>query len=198
MKPYLIFDIEIKRTITEVAEELKLPDERMAFAYPHKLGFGVAVVFNSKTEEYLIFQSAKGLADYLLNFDGILVSFNGVRFDLPVLLDEIDIDTYRELMIKPHHDILQDFYARVGGKFRVGLDNLSRNTIGKGKTGNGADAPLLFQQGRIDELIDYCRNDVLITKLVYEFGMEQGYIQYWDSQNNRCSRMPVDWGDHNE
>jgi DEAD/DEAH box helicase domain-containing protein len=195
MRPYLVFDIEIKRTITEVAKELKLPDERMAFAYPQKLGFGVGIIYNSLSDEFLVFKSAREFALYLLKFGGLLVSFNGARFDLPVLLDEIDIDTFRGLMAKPHLDILRDFYGRVEGRFRVGLDNIAKNTIGKSKTGNGADAPFLFQQERWDELIDYCRNDVVITKEIFEFGFEQGYIHYLDTQTGRVCRMEVDWSE---
>jgi DEAD/DEAH box helicase domain-containing protein len=196
MKPYLVFDIEIKKTLGQVATELKLSDERMAFSYPHKLGFGIGVVYNSITDEYLTFNSAKEMAKYLLENGDFLVSFNGIRFDIPCLLNgEVDIDIFLALQNKPHLDILQNFYANVGGRFRVGLDNIAQNTLGKGKTGNGADAPLLFQQGKIEELIAYCKNDVLITKEIYEFGVEQGFIKYWDNQNNALCRMEVDWGE---
>jgi DEAD/DEAH box helicase domain-containing protein len=198
MIPYLVFDLEIKRTLAEVAKELKLKDEKEAFAYPHKLGFSVGVIYNSISEEYLVFQSARDFAKYLLRFNGLIVSFNGARFDLPVLLDEIDIDTFRALYNLPHIDILQHFYLGVNGRFRVGLDNIAQNTIGKGKTGNGADAPLLFQQGKMEELIAYCRNDVEITKAIYEFGYEQDYIQYLDIQNNKVCRLEIDWAEHYE
>lgn len=193
MQPYLVFDVEIKRTIEEVGRELKLVDEKFAFNYPHKLGFSCGVVYNSVTDEFLAFQSARDFADYLLKYHILLVSFNGVRFDLPVLLDEIDIDTYRELVNRPHLDILQDFYVRVNKNFRVGLDNLAMNTLGKSKTGNGADAPILFQQGKIDELIDYCRNDVVLTKEIFEFGYEQGFIQYYDNFKGEVCRLEVKW-----
>jgi len=193
MQPYLVFDVEVKRTTDEVAKELKLMDGLSAFNYPHKLGFSVGVVYNSVTDEFLAFQTAKDFADYLLKYNFLLVSFNGIRFDLPVLLDEIDIDSYRELENRPHLDILQDFYIRVNKKFRVGLDNLSMNTLGKGKIGNGADAPLLYQEGKFDALIEYCRNDVLLTKEIFEFGYEQGYIQYYDNFKGGVCRLEVKW-----
>ena len=198
MRPFLVFDIEIKRTPREVARELNLKSEGEAFSFPQKMGFGVGIIYNSTTEDYLVFQSAKEFANYLLRFDGLLVSFNGARFDLPVLLDEIDIDTFRALQTKPHLDILQYFYFRVGGRFRVGLDNLAQNTIGRGKTGNGADAPILLREGKMTELVAYCKNDVEITKAIYEFGVEQGYINYLDNQTNKVTKMKVDWSEHDD
>lgn len=193
MIPYCVFDIEVAKTLTEVAKELNLKNEKDAFAYPHKMGFGVGVVYDSISDQFFIFNSAKEMAQFLLHFEGILISFNGKRFDFAVLLDGIDIDTYNVLQGLPHLDILQDFFRGVGGKFRVGLDNIAKNTIGRAKTGNGADAPILFQQGKMDELIAYCKNDVILTRDVFLFGWGHKYIMYWDAQKSIGQVMPVDW-----
>lgn len=193
---YCVFDIEISKTIGQVARELSLRTEGEAFGYPHKLGFSIGVVYSSTTKEYLVFQSAKEMAKYLLDFDGLLVSFNGIRFDLPCLLAEIDIDTYQWLQKKKHLDLLADFYNNVKGRFRVSLNNIAENTIGKVKSGKGEDAPLLFQQGKIGELIEYCKMDVQLTQEIFEFGCQNGYINYYDSQKGEKDEMPVaylDW-----
>jgi DEAD/DEAH box helicase domain-containing protein len=192
---YLIFDVEISKTPKQVMAELGLKDVGEIFNYPHRCGFSVGVVYNSLTKEYLIFKSAREMATYLLNFDGILVSFNGVRFDIPCLLADIDIDTFKGLQRKRHLDILADFYNNVQGKFRVSLNNISENTIMKVKTGNGANAPQLFQDGKWEELVDYCKNDVQLTKEVFEFGCVNGYINYFDKQNGKKEEMSCDWHD---
>ena len=44
------------------------------------------------------------------------------------------------------------------------------------KTGNGATAPLLYQDGRLAELIDYCIEDVRIEKTLFEFIARYGYV----------------------
>jgi DEAD/DEAH box helicase domain-containing protein len=196
MKDWLCFDIEISKTLGQVARELNLRTEGEAFNFPHKCGFAVGVVFNSRTEEYLVFKSAKEMAKYLLENGDFLVSFNGIRFDILCLLNGgVDIDTFLALQHKPHLDLLADFYRRVDGRFRVGLDNMAQNTIGEGKTGNGADAPLLYQSEKWDELITYCENDVRITKQIFWYGSEQGYISYLDNQTNKVCRMDVDWAE---
>ena len=192
---YCVFDLEIAKTLKQAARELDLKDEKEAFAFPHRLGFSIGVIFNSHTTEYVVFQSAKEMARYLLDFDGILISFNGRRFDLPCLLADIDIDTYQALERKPHLDLLAHFYACVKGRFRVSLNNIAENTIKKTKTGNGADAPILFQQGKITELVEYCKNDVEITKEVFEFGLTNGYINYFDQQSGKVEEMSADYAD---
>jgi DEAD/DEAH box helicase domain-containing protein len=193
---YCIFDIEISKTIEQVARELSLKTEGEAFNFPHKCGFSVGVIYSSKSKEYLVFNSAKEMAKYLLDFDGLIVSFNGRRFDIPTLLNDCDIDTFLWLQQKKHLDLLADFYNNVKGRFRVSLNNIAENTIGEVKSGKGADAPLLFQQGKIGELVDYCKMDVQLTLEIFEFGCQNGYINYYDSQKGEKDEMPVtylDW-----
>ena len=54
----------------------------------------------------------------------------------------------------------------VQGLTRAGysLDAIAQaNNLGA-KTGHGAEAPKLWKQGKYQEVIDYCKNDVLITR----------------------------------
>lgn len=192
---YIVFDTEIKKTPKQVMAELGLKSEYEVFNYPHKCGLSVGVVYDSRIKAYVTFKSASEMAKYLLNFDGLLVSFNGKRFDIPCLLDGIDIETFFGLQRKRHLDLLADFYDKVNGRFRVSLNNMAENTIKKVKTGNGANAPILFQEGKWDELVDYCKNDVMLTKEVFEFGVQNGYIFYQDTRSGKVEEMSCDWHD---
>ncbi len=195
---YLVFDIEISKTAQQVMKEAGLKDEREIFNYPHRCGFSVGVVYNSAINTYKVFRSAKEMAKYLIDNKGLFVSFNGKRFDLPCLLNEIDIDTFRELQSRDHLDILADFYQRVNNKFRVSLNNIAQATLKKSKTGTGASAPALFQQGKWDELVAYCTNDVMLTKEIFEYGVHNGYITYYDSQNGVHDEMWVSYSEYLE
>jgi hypothetical protein len=42
---------------------------------------------------------------------------------------------------------------------------------GKAKTGEGAIAPVLWQRGERQEVIDHCMNDVVITKAMLILGL---------------------------
>ena len=55
-------------------------------------------------------------------------------------------------------------------KTRAGysLDALALANLGQAKTGHGALAPELWQQGRYHEVIRYCLNDVWLTKQLFD------------------------------
>lgn len=61
-------------------------------------------------------------------------------------------------------------YDTVPKGFSYSLDAIARMN-GMAKTGNGALAPQLWQQGRHKQVIDYCLNDVRITKAILELGL---------------------------
>lgn len=196
MREYCVFDLETAKTTKEVARELDLDREGHAFKYPHRMMFGCGVLYDSRKKEYIAFKRAEQMASYLLNFKGVLVSWNGKRFDLPVLLPYIDIDVYDKLQAKPHLDMLKDFYARVNGRFRVSLDNCAKHTVGAQKTGSGADAPRLFKEGKWKELLEYCRVDVELTLKILQYGLKNKHIKYWDTHENEVNRMGVSYEDY--
>lgn len=191
MTDYCVFDIETAKRTDEIMRELHLKSVKEIFGFPHRLGFALGVCYESKSKEYLLFDDAKEMADFLLKYKGLIVSFNGKRFDLPVLLPYIDIDVFFALQAKLHLDILEHFYEGVGRKFRVGLNNIAMATLGHGKSGSGADAPTLFQQGKMRELFEYCKQDVLITKDIFEFGIEKAHIRYLDTLTNQTAHLVV-------
>ncbi len=55
-----------------------------------------------------------------------------------------------------------------------GLDGLAEGTLGMQKTGHGAKAPLLYQQGLFGELLSYNLHDVRLTRKLLEFAWESG------------------------
>ena len=58
------------------------------------------------------------------------------------------------------------------------LDDFAENTLGNEfkKTGHGSDAPKLYKDGKYDELLSYNKQDVFITKLLYEHIKNKGYL----------------------
>ena len=43
------------------------------------------------------------------------------------------------------------------------------------------------------KLIDYCRNDVAVTKDLFFFGLEKSHLIYREKKHNRRVRLLVDW-----
>lgn len=80
------------------------------------------------------------------------------------------------------YDLLVEIWAGagLGPEFRFqthagyGLDAVCERNLGLRKTGNGALAPVLWQQGKRGQVIDYCLQDVKMERalldLIREFG----------------------------
>jgi hypothetical protein len=56
------------------------------------------------------------------------------------------------------------------------LDGLAEGTLGLHKSGHGADAPALYEAQKFDELLAYNLNDVRLTRKLFDFLLEYGYL----------------------
>jgi predicted PolB exonuclease-like 3'-5' exonuclease len=116
----------------------------------------------------------------LSRYRSTLVSYNGRAFDLPVL----ELSAFRWGIAAPDHFSdkfgrrhrfgvghldLADWLSNRGAATTAGGLNLLSKLLGKpGKMHvTGADVWQLFQQGKIQEINDYCMYDVLDTYFVF-------------------------------
>ena len=76
---------------------------------------------------------------------------------------------------------MEAVYKELG--FRLSLEHLGIATLSAGKSSNGIQAVEWFRKGEIDKVIEYCKNDVKITKDLFEFGIKNGYLLYTNRQN---------------
>ena len=67
-------------------------------------------------------------------------------------------------------DIFQ--YIQKTTKKAVSLDHMTSTNIGLNKTHNGLHAVSLWQDGDLEELKDYCENDVKITHKLFLHGLK--------------------------
>jgi len=115
-----------------------------------------------------------------------VVGFNTTRFDYRVLSRYTDFD-FRRL---PSLDILEEVRNRLG--YRLSLDHLARASLGAGKSGDGLQALRWWKEGRISEIIAYCRSDVRITRELFLLGRRQGHLLF-HNKAGQAVRVPVDW-----
>ena len=92
----------------------------------------------------------------------------------------------------PTLDILEEVHRSLG--HRLSLGHLAEKTLGEGKTGDGLLALELYATGRWEELESYCRQDVALTRRLFEFGLRHGYLVYQHRQG-MLARLPVDWSE---
>lgn len=175
----LFFDLETQKSFQEVGgrENIKL------------LRVSVAVTFSTATNEFKTYTENDVpalVAD--LKAAGRVIGFNVLNFDYPVL----KYYTQERLSELPTLDLLQDIYNKLG--FRVGLDALANATLGNAarKSADGLQAIRWFREGKLDELISYCRDDVAVTKQLFEFGRDNKFVAYPD-RAGRKQKVNVVW-----
>lgn len=97
----------------------------------------------------------------------LVIGYNNHRFDDPMMRSHgFNINEFKS------YDILANIYAAVGltgaWDYRThggyGLDAVCKANGIEGKSGDGAHAPFDWQDGKKKEVMDYCKNDVQITK----------------------------------
>ena len=101
-----------------------------------------------------------------------LIGYNSGHFDLPILGRYYSGNISR----LPHLDILKIIKESTGSRFK--LNDIAKATIQKEKSGDGLQAVKWFEEGKIDLVKQYCEQDVLVTKEVYEYGRKNGMLYY--------------------
>lgn len=107
-------------------------------------------------------ESLAALADELERFDGPVVTFNGARFDLPVLDRWFNDVLGRSLVVPRHYDLMLEIVHKAGR--RISLNALCLYTYGEQKVPLGDHR----QYGHIwesepERMIEYNRRDLDLT-----------------------------------
>ncbi|MEW6184332.1 MAG: DEAD/DEAH box helicase [Thermodesulfobacteriota bacterium] len=168
-------------------ETQRLADEVGGWGNKHLMRLSVGVVYDSGEERFYDYgeKEVKALIDHLKRFD-LVVGFNVKSFDYGVLKGYSSFD----FSVLPTLDLLEDIFSVLG--FRLSLDHLGLKTLGKQKSGNGLLAVQWFREGQFELLTEYCRQDVILTKALFEFGAEKGHVLF-ESKGGQVVRCPVDW-----
>lgn len=103
-----------------------------------------------------------------------IIGYNQKGFDNPVMNNYYAGD----LNQIPQLDLLEKIHQSLG--YRVKLDDVAKATLGIGKSGHGLQAVEFWKQGKIQELADYCLQDVRVTKDVYLYAKKHGHIRFED------------------
>jgi len=170
----VIIDFETKKSFRETSKH-------------QELGISVACAYDYKKGEYILYEEHELPKLFrLLEQASIVMGYNIDGFDLPVLQAYYpgDVAQFKTF------DLLSDIKSKLGR--RIPLDNCAQATLDKGKTGHGLKAIALYREGKMDELKQYCQDDVEITKDLFEFGVKNGRIYYTDITDKREIRVSWD------
>lgn len=191
---FVYFDVETQRSADEVG----------GWGNIEQLGLAVAVtclttsatraasaargaVESVAEEEFRVFREHESEALWhQLRAADCVVGFNTRGFDFRVLQPYVGFD----LRSLNNLDLMVDLKAVAG--FRPGLDNCCAATLGESKSGGGLQSLQWWREGRHDAVIEYCKQDVSLTRRLHEFGAREGYVKCLDRRGRRRT-LSVAW-----
>lgn len=157
---FVVFDVESKDTVD--------------FSCPERAGYSVVCAYSNV--EGLSFYDEKNierLGALLLRHD-LLVGFGIDGYDIPVLsaLSPHCKEAFAQVRTWDINTAIQQVKGH-----RCRLDDVARATVGRGKNGNGADAPRLWKEGKVAELYTYVTNDVRLETDLFQFVVRHGHVK---------------------
>jgi len=174
----IYLDLETQRSALEVG----------GWQNAHLMMVSVAVAYDSLEDRFYAFaeDQLEKLVRQLSSAD-LVIGFNIKRFDYAVLQPYTPVD----LGQLPTFDLLEEIYTRL--RYRISLDHLAVETLGRQKSGDGLKALEWFKAGKMDMLTEYCKDDVILTRDLFLHGLDKGYLIYREKGHNERLRFPVDW-----
>ncbi len=174
----LVIDIETKNTFQDVGGYDHLTDLKISFVG----------VYSYKQSAYLsFFENELEQLGPILQSAGLIIGFSTNRFDIPIL------NEYFRFNVKAIEslDILDDIEQKLG--HRISLDQLAMTNLKVGKTAHGLEAIKFYNEGRFEDLKNYCLNDVKITKDLYELGIKQGHLLVPTNHGAEIVKVNFNW-----
>ena len=171
------FDLETQRLAEEVG----------GWGNVHLMRLAVGVLYDKVYNGFAVFaeEQVENLIEALRKYD-LVVGFNIKRFDYRVLGAYTGFN-FAEV---PTFDILEYIHQRLG--FRLSLGHLAEQTLGKTKIADGIQAVRWLREGKLDAVVAYCKDDVAITRDLFDFGLNHGYLVY-QTKDGHPVRLPVNW-----
>lgn len=191
---HVVLDVEI----------LKGPDELPGgWEDTHAMGVAVACLWEERTRRMRVYgpNELSELQTRIRQADRV-TGYNVLNFDYPVIwgiekavwLDGVRLGTstaddsvghLKTELLPKTNDLLRRiweslqlnpdrFQAKTHGGYP--LDRVAEATIGAKKIGHGAEAPKWFQQGLVQKVVNYCADDVALTRDLAEFVDRYGYV----------------------
>ena len=173
----VFFDLETQKLFQEVGGR-----------DPSKLLLACGVTFSTTKNDFNVYweNQAQSLIEELKSADKV-IGFNIREFDYEVLRHYMPVFNFSSIRTL---DLLLDISRILN--FRIPLDSLARASLGTTKTADGIQSVEWFRAGEKDKVAEYCKADVDITRRVYEFGRDNGFVYYYSKLGSKL-KVSVKW-----
>jgi hypothetical protein len=199
---YLAFDIETAKV---------LPDNEPDWNSHRPLGISCAATLLGDNNEVLLWhggtdrksptgqmsqQETAGLVEYLatqVQRGYTLLTWNGLGFDLDILAEESGMPEECKRLAVTHVDMMFHILCQLG--HGVGLNAAAKGmgVVGKPEGMNGAIAPVLWAEGRREEVLGYVAQDVRTT-LGLAMACEACGAMRWIARSGKLRSMALPRG----
>lgn len=171
---YMVLDVETRRSAAEAG----------GWNRADRMGVSVAVLYDAGDDSFTTYtQDALPHMFARLREADVVVGFNIARFDYAVLQPFAPY-TLADL---PTLDLLARIKERLS--YRVSLDNVAQASLDEAKSADGLQALRWWQEGKVEEIAAYCRKDVDITRRVYLYGLERGFVLFTNKAGQKVRAM---------
>lgn len=153
-----------------------------------KMGISVAGAFDY-TANKVTFYEEENINTYIheLYSAKLIMGINLTKF-IYRILSNFSANDFSKLKSL---DVLEYFKKRL--TFKPTLEGLFNGTLGiKNIKKNDNYVPMLFKQGRFDEIKSLCNQNIDDLKNLFDFGMTKGYVVYDDTAGQRW-KISVNW-----
>lgn len=176
----LYFDLETQKSANEVG----------GWENTEFMKLAVGVVWDSLEQKYFSYleNEASQLVKKLYTAD-LVVGFNVKKFDYGVLKPYAK-DTGVILGEIITFDMLEDINIKLG--HRLSLNHLAENTLNVEKSADGLVSLQWYKDGKLDKIVEYCKQDVEITRDLFLYGESKGFVKY-KSRSGKIKECNVDW-----
>ena len=173
----LYFDLETQKSAEDVD----------GWGNIHLMGLAVGVVWDSMEQKYFSYleNEASKLVEKLRTAN-LVVGFNVKKFDYGVLQPYADFDLHEITTF----DMLDDIKVKLN--HRLSLNHLAENTLNSKKSADGLISLQWYKEGEIDKIVEYCQQDVKVTRDLFEYGEKHGHIKY-KTRSGVAKDLKVDW-----
>ena len=175
---YVFFDLESQNLFEDVGGRDNI----------EKLLVACAVTWSTQKNDFSIYweKDVPALIQELKSANKV-IGFNLKGFDYKVLQPYSPETRFASI---PTLDMLLDLQQILG--FRIPLDSIASATLNEKKTADGVQSVQWFRDGELDKVAEYCKADVDITRRVFEFGRDNGYIFYKSKLGSKL-KVNVKW-----
>jgi DEAD/DEAH box helicase domain-containing protein len=173
----VFFDLETQKLFEEVGGR-----------NTSKLLLACGVTFSTARDDFEVYweKDAGALLAELRSADKV-IGFNIREFDYEVLRPYAPEFNFAAL---PTLDLMLDIRRALN--FNLSLDSLARASLGAAKSAGGVQSVEWFRAGELDKVAEYCKADVDITRRLYEFGRDNGYVYYHSKLGSKL-KVAVNW-----